>query len=88
MRRVRKPGTDFDYGYTLREFIDVKELLGPIPLVHGEFKHGEIVKNKWRAWVCRKCGIVRLEVAEGPEDYTCEICTLRGDIKARRGIKR
>lgn len=77
MRRKAK-WADFTTGFTLREFIDVRELLGSIPLVPKIFEHGEPVKGKWVAWRCSVCKIVKLEVEPGPLEWYCEICRLKG----------
>jgi hypothetical protein len=65
---------------TVEEGLIVAEpwLLGPVLDKPKIFKHNEHVSRRWYAWVCRFCGIVKLEDAPGPDEWTCEICRVRG----------
>jgi rubrerythrin len=47
----------------------------PYKFIHNEKFEGFF--NSYRAWVCRHCGIVKLEFDEAPNRWFCDICQLR-----------
>lgn len=44
-----------------------------------KFTHNERFRD-WFAWVCRHCGIVRLETDEAPTRWFCDVCRLKNRL--------
>ncbi|OJV86967.1 MAG: hypothetical protein BGO39_28605 [Chloroflexi bacterium 54-19] len=56
-----------------------------------QFVHNERFKI-WYAWVCRHCGIVRLEYLRTEERWFCDVCLIRrrlgtGPLKSTKARK-